>query len=54
MGLGGKLGLGLMVLVGIEGGIEAGIGENARLCMGGAVVVRNGNGVGTCGQYPRV
>lgn len=22
-----------MVLVGIEGGIEAGIGENARLCM---------------------
>lgn len=35
-----------MVLVGIEGGIETGSGENARLCMGGEV--RRGNGVGTC------
>lgn len=43
----------LMVLVGIEGGIEVGIGENARLCMGGKVV-RRGNGLGTCGQSPRV
>lgn len=33
-------------MVGIEGAIEAGIGENARLCMRGEV--RRGNGVGTC------
>lgn len=47
-----QLGLGLMVLVRREGGIEAGIGENARLCMG--VEVRTGNGLGTCGQSPHV
>lgn len=41
-----KGGVGLTVMVGIEGAIEAGIGENARLCMGGEV--RRGNGVGTC------
>lgn len=35
-----------MVVVGIEGGNAVGIGENARLCMGGEV--RRGNGVGTC------
>lgn len=40
----------LMVLV---VGIEVGKGENARLCcMGG--LVRKGNGLGTCGQSPRV
>jgi hypothetical protein len=41
-----------MVLVGIIGGIEAEVGENARLCMGGKV--KRGNGVGTCGQSLRV
>ena len=41
-----------MVLVRREGGIETGIGENARLCMG--VEVRTGNGLGTCGQSPHV
>lgn len=45
-----------MVLVeGTEGGIEGGgIGENARLCMGLGGLLRRGNGVGTCGQSPRV
>jgi hypothetical protein len=49
-----KVGLELMVLVvGIEGGNEGGKGENARLCcMGG--LVKKGNGLGTCGQSPRV
>lgn len=42
-------GLELMLLV---VGIEGGIGEHARLCMGW--LLRNGNGVGTCGQSPRV
>ncbi len=37
-----------MVFVGEEGGIGAGTGEDARLCMGGKV--RTGNGFGTCGQ----
>ena len=40
----------LMVLV---VGIEVGKGKNARLCcMGG--LVRKVNGIGTCGQSPRV
>jgi hypothetical protein len=53
-GIGGNRGLELMVLVvGIEGGNEGGKGENARLCcMGG--LVKKGNGLGTCGQSPRV
>lgn len=38
--------VGLMVLVVGEVGIEGGIGENARVCMG--VQVRGGKGFGTC------
>lgn len=50
----------LMVVAGSEIGIitieRAGIGENARLCMGGKVRRGGEDGVaiGTCGQSPRV